>query len=197
MISAWRNSSMEFRGCRSLPPPLPHPTPCRSLRRPLPPLMGRNPCQDSSTTNNTLNNNNRSKPTRRRITATVVVAAVAAAPLTPLLPRVHGPPTSTPGSALFKCGWVSGVGQHPGTSLASAGYAGQRPSLWSSTVCWATFHATTRTFVHPPWSVAGSNAFGSSGMVPMDELVRSTIVGQLLQHHSHGLSYGHRLGGRL
>jgi hypothetical protein len=36
-------------------------------------------------------------------------ATVVVAPPTPLLPRVHGPPTSTPGSAPFKCGRVPGV----------------------------------------------------------------------------------------
>jgi hypothetical protein len=36
----------------------------------------------------------------------VVVAALGVAPPTPLLPRVCGPPTSTPRLTLFRCGWV-------------------------------------------------------------------------------------------
>jgi hypothetical protein len=106
MISAWRKSSREFRSYRPLPPP---PLPsmlCRSLRHPLPPLMGRNARQDSSSTNNTRNNNSHISPTRRRITT--MMAAVAVALPTPLLPRVYGPPTLTPGPELFKCGQVLG-----------------------------------------------------------------------------------------
>jgi hypothetical protein len=49
----------------------------------------------------------------------VVAAAVAVAPPTPLLPRVYGPPTSTPRSTLFKCGRILRGGRRPETSLMS------------------------------------------------------------------------------
>jgi hypothetical protein len=130
--------------------------------------------------------------------AAVVALAVGVAPPTPLLPRVCGPPTSTPGPAPFRCGRVLwGGGRHPATPLASAGYAGRCPSLWSSTTGWAAIHATTHASIHSLWLAAGSSAFGSSDMVPMDGLVESTVASQLLQHHDHGPSCGHQLGGRL
>jgi hypothetical protein len=132
MISAWRKSSREFRGCQPLPPPPPPSVPRRNLYRPLPPLVGRNSRQDSNSTNNAPNNNRCSSLPRRRITATAVAVTVAIAPPTPLLPRICDPPTSTPGLALFKCGQVPG-GRHPATSPASIGYASKCPSLWFST----------------------------------------------------------------
>jgi hypothetical protein len=110
MISTWRKSSREFMGYLPLPPPAPPSTPRRSLRRPLPPLVGKNVRQDISSTNNALNNNNRISSARRRITTTTAMAAVAVVgvpPPPPLPPRVYGPPTSTLGSTLFKCCWVS------------------------------------------------------------------------------------------
>jgi hypothetical protein len=116
MISVCRKSSREFRSRRPLPPP-PYPsTSRRSLHHPLSPPVGKNALQDSSSINNILNNNSRNSPARRRITATtatavaVVMAAMAVAPPTLLLPRVCGPPTSTPGPAPFKCGRVKGRG---------------------------------------------------------------------------------------
>jgi hypothetical protein len=115
MIFAWRKSSKEFRGCRPLPPPPTPSTSRRSLCRPLLQPVGRNARQDSSNTNNALNNNSRSSLARRIRTATaatavavVMAVSLAIAPPTPLLIRVCGPPTSTPGSTLFKCGRVSG-----------------------------------------------------------------------------------------
>jgi hypothetical protein len=183
--------SREFRGCRHLPP-LPS-TSRKSLCRPLPQLVGGNACQDSSSTNNTLINNSCSSLARRRITTTtaMVATAVGVAPPPPLLPRACGPPTSTPGLALFKCGRVWGGGQRAASPPVSAGHAGRRPSLWSSTTGWATLHATSHASAHSPW-LGGS---GSGGMVPMVGLVGSTVVGPLLQHHDHGPSCGHRLGG--
>jgi hypothetical protein len=77
----------------------------------------------------------------------VVVAALGVAPPTPLLPRVCGPPTSTPRLTLFRCGWVpQGGGQHLAAPPVFTAYAGRHssPSLWSSTAGRATFHATTR-----------------------------------------------------
>jgi hypothetical protein len=206
MIFAWRKSSKEFRGCRPLPPPPTPSTSRRSLCRPLLQPVGRNARQDSSSTNNALNNNSRSSLARRIRTATaatavavVMAVSLAIAPPTPLLIRVCGPPTSTPGSTLFKCGRVpeGGGGRHPATPPVSTSYGGRRPSLRSSTAGRAALHATTRASAHSPWSAAGSSAPSSGGMVPMDGLVGSTIAGQLCQHHDHGPSCGHRLGGRL
>jgi hypothetical protein len=94
-------------------------------------------------------------------------------------------------------GPLGGGGRHPATPLASTGYAGRCPSLWSSTTGWAAIHATTHASIHSLWSAAGSSAFGSSDMIPMDGLVESTVASQLLQHHDHGPSCGHQLGGRL
>jgi hypothetical protein len=163
--------------------------------------VGRNARQDSSNNNNALNNNSCSSPAKRRITATTAmvaaVAAVGVAPPTPLPPRVYGLPTSTPGSAPFRCGRASrgGGGWRPVASPASVGYAGRHSSLRSSAVGRLTLHASTRASAHSSWSAAGSSTVGSGSMVPMDGLMRSTIVGQLLQHHVHGLSCIHRLGG--
>jgi hypothetical protein len=158
----------------------------------------RNVRQDSSSTNNALNNNSRSSPAGRRITTTttmVVVAAAAAigvAPPTHLPPRVRGPPTSTHGLTLFSYGRSPrGGGQRPIAPPSSAGYAGRRSSLWSSIACWATLHASA----HSPCLVADSSTSGSSGVVRMDGLMGSTFAGQLLQHHDHGSSCSHRLGG--
>jgi hypothetical protein len=111
MISAWRKSSKEFRGCQQLPPPPPLSMPRRSLCHILPSPVGRNDRQDSSSTNNVLNNNSRNSLTRRRRTtmamvAAAVMVAVGVAPPTPLPPRVRDPPTSTPGPTLFRCGQV-------------------------------------------------------------------------------------------
>jgi hypothetical protein len=58
-------------------------------------------------------------------------------------------------------------------------YGGRRPSLRSSTVGRAALHATTHVSAHPLWLAAGSSASGSGGIVPMDGLVGSTVVGQL------------------
>jgi hypothetical protein len=160
--------------------------------------VGKNTRQDSSSTNNVLNNNSQNSPTKRRTTATTTMAVVAAmvavavgvAPPTPLPLRVCGPPTSTLGPTPFRCGRVSGC-RCLATPPVSAGYAGRRPYLRSSTIGWAA----TRAFAHSPWSAVGSSAFGSGDMVPMDGLVGSIVAGQLLQHHDHGPSCGHRLGG--
>jgi hypothetical protein len=186
MISVWRKSSREFRSRRPLPPP-PYPsTSRRSLHHPLSPPVGKNAIQDSSSINNTLNNNSRNSPARRRITATtatavaVVMAAMAVAPPTLLLPRVCGPPTSTPGPAPFKCGRVKGRGgggRRPATPPVSAGYAGRCPSLRSSTVGRVALHTTTRASVHSLWSVVGSSASSSGGMVPMDGLMGHRYMG--------------------
>jgi hypothetical protein len=97
---------------------------CRRLCRRLPPPVGKNAHPDSSSTNNSLNNNSRSSPARRRRTTTTTTAVTAAttvvvAPATPLSTRVHGPPTSTLGLTLFKCGRVPGGGWHPATSPVS------------------------------------------------------------------------------
>jgi hypothetical protein len=101
-----------------------------------------------------------------------------------------------PALTLFKCGQVLG-GRCRATSHVSTSYAGRRHSLQSSTIGQAALHATTRASGHPPWSAAGSSASGSGGMVPMDGLVGLTVAYQLFQHHDHGPSYGHQLGGRL
>jgi hypothetical protein len=173
---------------------MPRRCPCH----PLPPPMSRNTHQDSSSINNALNSCN--SLTTRRITATtamaVVAAMVAVAPQAPLPPRVRGLPASTPGPTLFKCGQVPG-GRRPVTSPTSAGCASWRPSLWSSTAGRATLHATTRASAHPPRLAASSSTSGSGDMVPMDGLMGSIVAGQLLQHHEHGPSCGHRLGARL
>jgi hypothetical protein len=196
------------QGIQGLPTAAPTPPPslpCKSLRHLLPPPVGRNARQDSSSTNNVLNNDNHSSPARRTTTTnTMVVVAAAAvvatsavvvgvAPPTPLPPRVSGPPTSTPGLALFRCGWVPG-GRRLANPPGSAGYAGRCPSLRSSTLGRAVIHTATRTSAHAPWSLAGSSTSDSGDMVPMDELMGSTFAGQL-QHHDQGPSYGYRLGG--
>jgi hypothetical protein len=128
------------------------------------------------------------------VAATAVVAAMGVSPPTPLPPKVCGPPTSTPGLAPFRCGRVS-RGRCPAASPASIGYAGRCSSLWSSTAGRATLHATTHASAHSSWSTTFSSTAGSGGVVPMDGLVGSIVVGQLLQHHVHGPSYSHRLGG--
>jgi hypothetical protein len=107
-IFAWKKSNRESRGCRSLPPPPSPSMPHRSLRHPLPLLVGRN--THHSSTNSDLNNNSCSSPTTRRTTATMVAVIVVVAPPTPLPPMVCGPPTLTPGLALLKCARVLGWG---------------------------------------------------------------------------------------
>jgi hypothetical protein len=174
--------------------------PRRRIRRLLPPPAGRNTRQ-YSIINNALNNNNRSSPAKKITTAMAAMAAAAAtmatvgvAPPTPLLPRVYGRPTSTPGPVPFRCERVS-EGRRPAASPTSTGYAGQRSSLQSSTVGQTTLHATTCASTHSPWSAASSSTVGSSGMVPMDGLVGSIVAGQLLQHRVHGPSCKHQLTG--
>jgi hypothetical protein len=201
MISTWKKSSREFRGCWPLPPPPPSYTPRKSVCHPLPPSVGRNARQDSSRTNSTLNNNSHNSSARRTTTIVLAVAAVVVVALaTPLLPRVRGPPTSTPVPALFKCGWVTrrgGGSRSLATSPTSAGYAGRCPSLRSTTARRATLHATTRVSGHPLWLAVGSSTSSSGSMVPMDGLMGSTVDDQLFQHHGPGPSCGHRLGSRL
>jgi hypothetical protein len=192
MTSAWRKSSSELKGCRLLPPPPPPSTPCKSPRRLPPPSVGKNAHQDSSCPNNTLNSS--SSPARRRITTTTAVAVAAVAPPTHLPPRVRGPPSSTPGSTLFKCGRVPG-----GTAPSNLTYVHRlcwpRPFPTAPTIGRATLHSTACTPARPSWSAASSSTSDTGDMVPMNGLVGSTVAGQLLQHHVHGPSYSHRLGG--
>jgi hypothetical protein len=64
--------------------------------------------------------------------------------------------------------WPGPGGQRPAASPASAGYAGRRSSIRSSTTGRADLHDTTRASAHSSWSAAGSSTTGSGNVISMD-----------------------------